>query len=205
MPTRILREGINDSERVNALSIHAELFYRKLMSLCDDFGRFEANPAVLLGKLYSLRPGFTVDDIEGYLRECSTGDDPLMVLYLVGRKRYLQINNFGQRERTSKFPAPHGPTLSATDCGEPPQDSAYAPPPPPPPPPPTPTPTPTPTRPRFAAEVQANSNGTVKPPNGTTTRRPNKAPPGRPPSYATALANGYVADLDEYKRRYQNT
>jgi hypothetical protein len=57
MPNRILREGINDSERVNALSpVHAELFYRKLMSLCDDFGRFEANPAVLLGKLYALRP-----------------------------------------------------------------------------------------------------------------------------------------------------
>jgi hypothetical protein len=39
MPSRLLREGILDSEAVNALSFAAEVFYRRLMSVVDDFGR----------------------------------------------------------------------------------------------------------------------------------------------------------------------
>ena len=36
MPNRILREGILTSERVNALSWEAEVFYRRLMSAVDE-------------------------------------------------------------------------------------------------------------------------------------------------------------------------
>ena len=39
MPSRILREGINTSPKVNALSPMAELFYRRLMTVADDYGR----------------------------------------------------------------------------------------------------------------------------------------------------------------------
>lgn len=35
MPSRILREGILTSERVNALAPLEELFYRRLMSVVD--------------------------------------------------------------------------------------------------------------------------------------------------------------------------
>ena len=107
MPNRILREGINDSESVNAVSEAAELFYRKLMSIVDDYGRCEANAAILLGKLYALRSDRTTSDIEAFLNECSVGPDPLLTIYRVGRKRYLQINKFGQpiRSRT-KYPEP---------------------------------------------------------------------------------------------------
>jgi hypothetical protein len=42
MPVRILREGILTSERVDTLSPAAEVFYRRLMSVVDDFGRFSA-------------------------------------------------------------------------------------------------------------------------------------------------------------------
>jgi hypothetical protein len=113
MPTRLVREGINDSKRVNALSMGAELFYRKLMSLVDDFGRFEADAAILRGKLFFLRPDVSVEDVQSYLEECSQGEDPLVLLYSVGRKVFLQINNFGQRERTSKYPAPGDPADAA--------------------------------------------------------------------------------------------
>ncbi len=47
MPNRILREGILTSERVNLLSWEAEVFYRRLMSVVDDYGRFHAHPALL--------------------------------------------------------------------------------------------------------------------------------------------------------------
>jgi hypothetical protein len=125
MPNRILREGINDSEKINALSEAAELFYRKLMSLVDDFGRFEANTRVLCGKLYALRTDRTPGDIEFFLKECSSGEDPLITLYTVGKKRYLQINNFGQRERVAKYPSPtEGVETLAAKCRNVRQESA---------------------------------------------------------------------------------
>ena len=43
MPSRIIRDGILTSERINALTERAELFYRRLMSVVDDYGRFPAN------------------------------------------------------------------------------------------------------------------------------------------------------------------
>src|SRR3990167_11311858 len=55
MPNRILREGILSSERINTLSVHAELFYRRLLSVVDDYGRFFAHPALLRSACYPLR------------------------------------------------------------------------------------------------------------------------------------------------------
>jgi hypothetical protein len=52
MPTRIIREGILTSERVDKLSERAELFYRRLMSVADDYGRYFANPANLRVNCY---------------------------------------------------------------------------------------------------------------------------------------------------------
>ena len=43
MPNRILRDTILRSERVARLSPTAELFYRRLMSVADDYGRYYAN------------------------------------------------------------------------------------------------------------------------------------------------------------------
>lgn len=55
MPNRILREGILTSERVNTLEWDAEVFYRRLMSVVDDFGRYTANPKLLRAALYPLQ------------------------------------------------------------------------------------------------------------------------------------------------------
>jgi hypothetical protein len=108
MPNRILREGILYSERVNALSPGAEIFYRRLMSCVDDYGRSEAHPAILRGKLYALQLDRVSEaDIQRHMSECCDEPEPLIVVYTVNRKRYLQIQNFGQRARTaSKCPGP---------------------------------------------------------------------------------------------------
>ena len=120
LPNRILREGIIDSERVNALSPEAELFYRRLMSKVDDFGRFHGHPQLILAACYPLQlDRITAADVSAWLAECSRdartmtaecSQDadiaPLITVYEVGNKKFLQINNFGQRTRTeSKFPA----------------------------------------------------------------------------------------------------
>lgn len=107
MPTRILRDGILDSERVDQLSMGGELFYRRLMSVADDYGRFEADPVILRARCYPRRTNQVEPaDIEGWIFEAVQAG--LMVVYFAGRKRYLEILDFGQRLRIkkSKFPAP---------------------------------------------------------------------------------------------------
>src|SRR5262249_14251350 len=101
------RESILTSERVNSLSIEAELFYRRLMSVADDWGRFHANLTLLRTQVYPLKPDlYTETQIEGFLSECERAG--LLALYVANGRRYLDIVNFGQRtqSKSSKFPSP---------------------------------------------------------------------------------------------------
>lgn len=117
MPTRIIRDGILRSLRINALSRDAELFYRRLMNVVDDFGRYEAELSMLRSDVFPLRvDDVTTDQIAQWLEECMAGQNPLIILYTVNGKRYLQITKFGQRERTSKCPDPVEGV--AATCGE---------------------------------------------------------------------------------------
>lgn len=106
MPSRVLRDGILTSERVDALSERAELFYRRLMSVVDDYGRFHANPTLLRSACYPLKVDSVKDDsIKKHLAEASGAG--LIVLYTVGGKEYLEIQDFGQRVQSkSKYPEP---------------------------------------------------------------------------------------------------
>jgi hypothetical protein len=106
MPARLLREGILDSEAVNKLSFEAEVFYRRLMSVVDDFGRFDGRPIVLRSRLYPTKvDSVRVADISRWLAECETAG--LLVLYAVEAKPYILFHKLGQpRAKESKFPAP---------------------------------------------------------------------------------------------------
>jgi hypothetical protein len=114
MPNRILRDGIIESERVNTLSCGAELLYRRLMSKVDDYGRFYANPSLILAACYPLQlDRVSPSNVSAWLAECgqlpaNVGEPlPLVTSYEVNGKKYLQINNFGQRTRSeSRFPPP---------------------------------------------------------------------------------------------------
>ena len=71
MPVRMLREGILDSEAVNSLSAEAEVFYRRLMSVVDDYGRFDARPAVLRSRLYPIKIDAVFEvDVAKWLADC---------------------------------------------------------------------------------------------------------------------------------------
>lgn len=107
MPNRILREGILTSERVNELSWPAEVFYRRLMSAVDDFGRFWAKPDLLRAALYPLRlEKVSNSDVVKWIGE--TREAGLVRAYSVGGKEYLQLLDFRQqvRAKESKFPPP---------------------------------------------------------------------------------------------------
>jgi hypothetical protein len=55
MPTRLVREGIISSDRVDKLDWQAEVFYRRLLNKVDDHGLYDARPSVLRSSLYPLR------------------------------------------------------------------------------------------------------------------------------------------------------
>lgn len=107
MPSRILRDGILTSERVNSLNWEAEVFYRRLMSVVDDFGRFTAHPALLRAALYPLKLDAVRDaNMERLL--ASVEQARLVRVYEVAGKRYLELLDFRQqvRARASKYPPP---------------------------------------------------------------------------------------------------
>ncbi|HZQ47938.1 MAG TPA: hypothetical protein VFC07_13050 [Verrucomicrobiae bacterium] len=105
MPTRVIREGILDSERVNQLTPLAELFYRRLMNVVDDFGRFSASPALLRSHCYPLRTDrIHEQEIAEWLTECESAG--LLTFYTVAGKRYLEYMNFDQRTRLMRPKTP---------------------------------------------------------------------------------------------------
>ncbi len=110
MPERILREGILESDAVNRLSPEAELFYRRIMSVVDDYGRFEWDVKKIRLRVFGYRFDWATEEkIRGWMREC---EKELVLVYRVGKKEYFEILNFRQRLRASKskFPAPGPPT-----------------------------------------------------------------------------------------------
>lgn len=110
MPDRILRAGCLDSERVDALSEMAENYFKRVLNIVDDYGRFEYDPLIILLRTYPRRmQRYTVQMVEDWTKECTKGEEPLITLYRIGRKRYLQVNQFRQRRRSkSKCPPPPG-------------------------------------------------------------------------------------------------
>jgi hypothetical protein len=118
MPNRILREGINSSPRIAAITPLAELFYRRLFAVVDDYGRYYATPQTLMGALWPTTPDrVCLQDVSKWLAECSQPAVNLLTVYEHRGAMYLQIVDFNQKERSkSKFPEPAS-NLS-TSCGQ---------------------------------------------------------------------------------------
>lgn len=107
MPNRILREGILTSERVAKLVAHEEVFYRRLMSVVDDYGRFYGMPALILAACYPLAlKRVSEEDVQQMTSACVAAD--LLTLYRLGGKDYIELRDFKQqvRAKASRFPDP---------------------------------------------------------------------------------------------------
>lgn len=118
MPSRLLREGILDSEAVNSLSPEAELFYRRLMSVVDDFGRFDGRVAVLRGRLYALQMEKVREaSLTRWILECEKAN--LIRVYHVDGKPYIEFFKLGPaRAVKSKFPSPDDAANTQPFTGE---------------------------------------------------------------------------------------
>lgn len=109
MPSRILREGIIDSESFGSLTEGAQLLYYRLLSMVDDFGRYEANPRLLIIRLFPwAQDRYDAHMMASRLGELSEGLDPRIKLYSVGNKQYLEIIDSQRtpRARKSRYPDP---------------------------------------------------------------------------------------------------
>lgn len=131
MPARLLREGILDSDAVNQLTADEEVFYRRLMSVVDDFGRFDARPAVLRSRLYPLKVSDLREaDISRWIAACVKAG--LIALYEVAGKQYILFHKLGEpRAKSSKYPDPppelEASRASANACAQVLSDAPYSP------------------------------------------------------------------------------
>src|SRR3990172_3861999 len=95
MPNRFIRESCRTSSTLDQLSDGAERMFWRLTTVADDFGRFEADPRILLSNCFPLRVDRTkISKIEAWFLEMMStkkqdGEpDPIIISYFVSGKRY---------------------------------------------------------------------------------------------------------------------
>ncbi|WP_242344009.1 hypothetical protein [Anaeromyxobacter terrae] len=69
MPKRLLDDSFLSSPSIAAVSPRAQDAFPRFILLADDFGCFDANPRVLLGKGWPYREDVTADDVAAWLDE----------------------------------------------------------------------------------------------------------------------------------------
>lgn len=103
MPTRYLKSGIRDSERIDQLSPLAEVFFYRLLVTVDDFGRYDARPAMLKAACFPIKEEVTSSVCESLLVELVRAG--LARVYKADTKTCLQIEKWDSapRSKESKY------------------------------------------------------------------------------------------------------
>lgn len=118
-PNRIIKESICTSETVDQMSWFEEAFFYRLIVNCDDFGRFDARPAVLKARLFPLKERVTIKEVSNALTRLA--ELGIVRLYVCDSKPYLYLPTWSvhqsPRAKASKFPAPEdGEEQHACTC-----------------------------------------------------------------------------------------
>lgn len=94
------------------LKPHLREFYRDLLHVCDDYGRFEANASLLRGALFTpILKCVSERDVEGYLRQLAAPENADIKLYTVKGRRYGKITKWrqtGLRKLVADYPPEDG-------------------------------------------------------------------------------------------------
>lgn len=105
MPTRLLKESIHQSERLNSLSDFQYRVWVNLITYVDDFGRGDARPAIIKGTCFPLRERLSNADIEAALQALAGAG--CVGLYEVDGKPYLYFPRWEShqniRNKKSKY------------------------------------------------------------------------------------------------------
>jgi hypothetical protein len=109
LPNRMIRESCRTSPTLDGLSDGAERLFWRLTTVADDFGRFEADPRVLLATCFPLKVGtMKVETVARWFAEvvaCS-----LVQTYVSGSKHLAFFVTWEKhqytRAKASKYPEP---------------------------------------------------------------------------------------------------
>ncbi len=120
MPSRIVREGIIDSARMELLVREgggwgAECFYRRLHQVVDDYGRYDGRVSVVRARCYPTLLDLVRDsDVNRWIAACVKVK--LVRVYEVKGQAFLLVLDFKQHARSpSKWPEPP-PEICNTDA-----------------------------------------------------------------------------------------
>ena len=115
MPTRVVRGEILKSQSLSRVSLGAELLFRNLIALVDDYGRYDGDPEIIAAHAYPRRREIRAKQVSGWIDELvnadGDGSGPVLI-YVVDGKPYLQLVNWekhrGQSRRgsSSRWPDP---------------------------------------------------------------------------------------------------
>lgn len=115
MPTRVVRGEILNSRSLARVSLGAELFFRNLIALVDDYGRYDGDPEILAAHAYPRRREVTAKHVAGWLAELVNADGEgcgPVITYASGGRPYLALVNWethrgrSRRGAASRWPAP---------------------------------------------------------------------------------------------------
>lgn len=127
MPNRILREGICSSETINSLSADEEVFFYRLLVVCDDYGLMDARIAILKAKCFPLRTEKQVTEkqLQNWLKGLRVAG--LINQYESAGKPYLCVAKWDQHQRIRnarpRYPRPDESNLLPIDRESPAVDS----------------------------------------------------------------------------------
>jgi hypothetical protein len=111
MPQRFLRPGITNSDRWNSVSWRAQSLYIRILTLVDDYGRYDGRPSLIHGVCFSIwnekhpdQP-VTLMQVADDLQQLAANN--LILMYDADGKRVIQILQWQERIRegtVSKWP-----------------------------------------------------------------------------------------------------
>lgn len=110
MPNRTIRESCRTSRTLHKLSAEAERLHWRLVTVADDYGRFNADPAVLKSLCFPLHADDRMcKQVSAWLQEMVNAN--LVATYTEDNETYgfypnWQDSNGSPRAKRSKFPLP---------------------------------------------------------------------------------------------------
>ena len=112
MPARVIRAEILSSDSLSKVSIEADLVFRSMILLADDFGRFDGRLAILRAAIFPLRPEVTIKKLERWVDELLGLPDSPLRRYVHSDRPYMHLTGWekycgqSRRAKKSKFPDP---------------------------------------------------------------------------------------------------
>lgn len=106
MGCRLIKDSVCRSEEVDALSWFEEVLFYRLITNCDDYGRYDGRAKIVKGSCFPLKD-ITEKDVDRALGKLA--EVGLIIMYQDQDKPYLQLATWEKHQRVrnqrSKYPA----------------------------------------------------------------------------------------------------